>query len=79
MLASATPLPWQPRHRRDRQPASLQGQYVDAETGLRYNRHRCYDPGTRRFLAPAALKLSARLNNCQSTRNPYEMGGCVGV
>ncbi len=30
-------------------PLRFQGQYFDAETGLHYNRHRYYNPGTGRF------------------------------
>lgn len=33
-------------------PLRFQGQYYDAETGLHYNRHRYYQPGTGRFITP---------------------------
>ncbi|MFP3614929.1 RHS repeat-associated core domain-containing protein [Paraburkholderia terricola] len=33
-----------------RNPIRFQGQQLDEETGLAYNRHRYYDLGTRRFM-----------------------------
>ncbi|MEE5067585.1 RHS repeat-associated core domain-containing protein, partial [Pseudomonas alliivorans] len=47
-----------------------QGQYFDAETGLHYNRHRYYNPGTGRFLTPDPIKLAGGLNNYQYVPNP---------
>ncbi|WP_240997824.1 RHS repeat domain-containing protein, partial [Pseudomonas viridiflava] len=43
-------------------PLRFQGQYFDAETGLHYNRHRYYNPGTGRFLTPDPIKLAGGLN-----------------
>jgi RHS repeat-associated protein len=51
-------------------PLRFQGQYFDAETGLHYNRHRYYNPGTGRFLTPDPIKLAGGLNNYQYVRNP---------
>ncbi|WP_338010777.1 RHS repeat-associated core domain-containing protein, partial [Pseudomonas syringae] len=45
-------------------------QYFDAETGLHYNRHRYYNPGTGRFLTPDPIKLAGGLNNYQYVPNP---------
>ena len=51
-------------------PLRFQGQYFDAETGLHYNRHRYYDPGTGRFLTPDPITLAGGLNNYQYVPNP---------
>ncbi|MBX8610469.1 RHS repeat-associated core domain-containing protein, partial [Pseudomonas cichorii] len=44
--------------------------YFDAETGLHYNRHRYYNPGTGRFLTPDPIKLAGGLNNYRYVPNP---------
>ncbi|UZE09708.1 RHS repeat protein [Pseudomonas sp. B21-053] len=51
-------------------PLRFQGQYFDAETGLHYNRHRYYNPGTGRYLTPDPIKLAGGLNNYQYVPNP---------
>ena len=51
-------------------PLRFQGQYFDAETGLHYNRHRYYNPGTGRFLTPDPVKLAGGLNSYQYVPNP---------
>ena len=51
-------------------PLRFQGQYFDAETGLHYNRHRYYNPGTGSFLTPDPIKLAGGLNNYQYVNNP---------
>ncbi|MFG6207929.1 RHS repeat-associated core domain-containing protein [Pseudomonas retamae] len=51
-------------------PLRFQGQYFDAETGLHYNRHRYYNPGTGRFLTPDPIRLAGGLNNYQYVPNP---------
>lgn len=51
-------------------PLRFQGQYFDAETGLHYNRHRYYNPGTGRFLTLDPIKLAGGLNSYQYVPNP---------
>ncbi|MGQ3853880.1 RHS repeat-associated core domain-containing protein, partial [Pseudomonas capsici] len=51
-------------------PLRFQGQYFDTETGLHYNRHRYYNPGTGRFLTPDPIKLAGGLNNYRYVPNP---------
>ena len=43
-------------------PVRLQGQYVDEETGLHYNRHRYYDPDTGQYVTQDPLGLEAGVN-----------------
>jgi RHS repeat-associated protein len=65
-------------------PLRFQGQYFDSETGLHYNRHRYYNPGTGRFLTPDPIKLAGGLNNYQYVPNPtgwvdpLGLNGCPG-
>ena len=65
-------------------PLRFQGQYFDAETGLHYNRHRYYNPGTGRFLTPDPIQLAGGLNSYQYVPNPtgwidpLGLTGCPG-
>ncbi|MGF6285211.1 RHS repeat-associated core domain-containing protein [Pseudomonas silensiensis] len=60
-------------------PLRFQGQYFDAETGLHYNRHRYYNPGTGRFLTPDPIKLAGGLNNYQYVHNPTSWVDPLGL
>ena len=60
-------------------PLRFQGQYFDAETGLHYNRHRYYNPGTGSFLTPDPIKLAGGLNNYQYVKNPIEFVDPLGL
>ncbi|MFK3774184.1 RHS repeat-associated core domain-containing protein [Pseudomonas sp. NPDC089406] len=51
-------------------PLRFQGQYFDAETGLHYNRHRYYNPGTGRYLTADPIKLAGGLNSYRYVPNP---------
>ncbi|MCY1230725.1 RHS repeat-associated core domain protein [compost metagenome] len=51
-------------------PIRFQGQYLDDETGLHYNRHRYYDPVTGRFVSKDPIGLAGGLNLAQYASNP---------
>ncbi|MBU9651916.1 RHS domain-containing protein [Burkholderia multivorans] len=51
-------------------PLRFAGQYFDAETGLHYNRHRYYDPGTGRFVSKNPIGLDGGINIYQYAPNP---------
>ncbi len=51
-------------------PLRFPGQYFDAETGLHYNYHRYYDPGTARFLSADPLGLAGGPNPQAYVANP---------
>ncbi|GAB3713512.1 RHS repeat-associated core domain-containing protein [Amycolatopsis oliviviridis] len=51
-------------------PLRFPGQYLDAETGLHYNRHRYYDPRTARYLSADPLGLTGGLNTHAYVPNP---------
>jgi RHS repeat-associated protein len=52
-----------------RNPIRFQGQYLDEETGLHYNRHRYYDPGSGRYVSSDPLGLPGGLNAYGYVRN----------
>ena len=48
----------------------FQGQQVDEESGLAYNRHRYYDPNTGRFISKDPIGLAGGVNVYQYAPNP---------
>ncbi|PRE28614.1 hypothetical protein C6P79_09670 [Burkholderia multivorans] len=60
-------------------PLRFAGQYFDAETGLNYNRHRYYDPGTGRFVSKDPIGLAGGLNVYQYAPNPVEWIDPLGL
>jgi len=53
-----------------RNPIRFQGQYLDDETGLHYNRHRYYDPDTVRYLSQDSVGLAGGINLYRYAPNP---------
>ncbi|VAW70167.1 Rhs-family protein [hydrothermal vent metagenome] len=48
----------------------FQGQYFDEESGLHYNRHRYYNPGTGQFINQDPIGLLGGVNNYRYVPNP---------
>ncbi|WP_269766171.1 RHS repeat-associated core domain-containing protein, partial [Burkholderia ubonensis] len=48
----------------------FQGQQVDEETGLHYNRHRYYDPASGRFVSKDPIGLDGGINIYEYAPNP---------
>ncbi|WP_256218031.1 RHS repeat-associated core domain-containing protein [Burkholderia contaminans] len=55
-----------------RNPLRFQGQQVDDETGLHYNRHRYYDPISGRFVSKDPIGLAGGINVYQYASNPVQ-------
>ncbi len=56
------------------------GQYYDQETGLHYNWHRYYNPGTGRYLTPDPIVVNVGVNFYSYTGNkPTILGDCKGL
>ncbi|MBB3257525.1 RHS repeat-associated protein [Paraburkholderia bannensis] len=60
-------------------PIRFQGQYLDEETGLHYNRHRYYDPGTGRFISKDPIGLLGGINAYQYAPNPVQWIDPLGL
>ncbi|MEF9439355.1 RHS repeat-associated core domain-containing protein [Burkholderia sp. 1B3(2022)] len=60
-------------------PLSFQGQQEDAETGLRYNRYRYYDPVLGRFVSRDPIGLVGGLNAYQYAPNPVQWTDPTGL
>lgn len=53
-----------------RNPIRFQGQHIDLETGLHYNRHRYYDPDLARYLTQDPVGLLGGINSYAYAPNP---------
>ncbi len=62
-----------------RTPLRFPGQYFDVETGLHYNRHRYYNPGTGRYVTTDPLGLRAAPNPSTYPDNPTEWTDPLGL
>nr|WP_314546113.1 RHS repeat-associated core domain-containing protein [uncultured Massilia sp.] len=68
-----------------RNPIRFQGQYLDDETGLHYNRHRYYDPDTARYLTQDPIGLNGGENfygyapNPTGWMDPLGLTTCTGT
>ncbi|MGH4032523.1 RHS repeat-associated core domain-containing protein [Actinomycetota bacterium Odt1-20B] len=60
-------------------PLRFPGQYHDAETGLHYNHHRYYEPGTARYLSPDPLGRTAAPNHHAYVPNPLQWMDPLGL
>ena len=57
----------------------FQGQYLDEETGLHYNRHRYYDPYAGRFASKDPIGLLGGVNLHQYAPNPLQWTDPLGL
>jgi len=57
----------------------LQGQQVDEESGLHYNRGRFYDPSSGRFVSTDPIKLSGGFNLYQYGPSPVQWVDPLGL
>ncbi|WP_161788602.1 RHS repeat-associated core domain-containing protein [Burkholderia paludis] len=62
-----------------RNPLRFQGQQVDEETGLHYNRYRYYDPGSGRFVSKDPIGLAGGINVYQYVPAPTGWIDPVGL
>ena len=62
-----------------RQNLRFQGQYFDEETGLHYNRFRCYDPGIGRFVSQDPIGLLGGENLYEYAPNPTKWIDPLGL
>ncbi|MEH0422808.1 DUF6531 domain-containing protein [Streptomyces sp. B21-083] len=60
-------------------PLRFPGQYLDAETGLRYNFRRYYDPENARYLSPDPLGLAPAPNHHAYVTNPLRFIDPLGL
>ncbi|WP_183085359.1 RHS repeat-associated core domain-containing protein, partial [Trinickia fusca] len=57
----------------------FQGQQLDDESGLHYNRHRYYDPNTGRFISADPIGLAGGINLHQYVPNPAQWIDPLGL
>lgn len=62
-----------------RNPIRFQGQYLDDETGLHYNRHRYYDPLSGRFVNKDPIGLLGGFNTYTYAPNPIQWIDPLGL
>jgi RHS repeat-associated protein len=62
-----------------RNPIRFQGQYLDDETGLHYNRHRYYDPLSGRFVSSDPIGLLGGFNTHTYAPNPVQWIDPLGL
>ena len=62
-----------------RNPIRFQGQYLDDETGLHYNRYRYYDPDTTRYLTQDPVGLIGGTNLYRYAPNPIAWADQLGL
>jgi RHS repeat-associated protein len=62
-----------------RNPIRFQGQYLDEETGLFYNRYRYYDPNMGRYISRDPIGLLGSLNAHAYAPNPTEWVDPLGL
>lgn len=62
-----------------RNPVRFQGQYLDEETGLHYNRYRYYDPIIGRFISKDPIGLKGGINVLAYAPNPAEFIDPLGL
>jgi RHS repeat-associated protein len=60
-------------------PIRFQGQYLDEETGLHYNRYRYYDPHAGRFISSDPIGLHGGLNLHGYAPNPIDWVDQLGL
>jgi RHS repeat-associated protein len=61
------------------QPIRMQGQQLDAETGLFYNRYRYYDPAGGRYVTQDPIGLAGGTNKFIYPTNPVQMIDAFGL
>nr|WP_289814527.1 RHS repeat-associated core domain-containing protein [Acidovorax kalamii] len=61
------------------QPIRLQGQQLDEETGLHYNRFRYYDPRVGQYVTQDPIGLGGGVNNLKFPGNPVTVSDPLGL
>ena len=61
------------------QPIRFQGQYLDEESGLHYNRYRYYSPKQQRFTNQDPIGLVGGINHYQYAPNPVNWVDPMGL